>query len=324
MDLNGFWKKRPRRTGLLGIEKVTLIYTVLTTLFVLVLFPRMGNGVLMLAERAAIVAGMAVMACIYRLRACRMTFFLRTAYSLALLAYWYPDTYSFCRLFAYQDHVFAGLDQELFGCQPALSFCRWLDGAFWSEAFNLGYFSYYPLIFLVVLYAFLACRRRFEKATFIIVASFLLYYLIYIFLPVAGPQYYYQAVGTDNISAGIFPAVGHWFDTHTDMLPAERQSGLFQWLVETTQASGERPTAAFPSSHVGMSTILLILAGKMSRALRLVMLPFYLLLCCATVYIQAHYLVDVFAGLITAGIFYKTTHWLYYLKFFHRRESSVL
>ncbi len=35
-----------------------------------------------------------------------------------------------------------------------------------------------------------------------------------------------------------------------------------------------------------------------------VMTPFYLLLCCATVYIQAHYLVDALAGLVTATAFY--------------------
>ena len=34
------------------------------------------------------------------------------------------------------------------------------------------------------------------------------------------------------------------------------------------------------------------------------MLPFYILLCLATVYIQAHYAIDAIAGFITALIFY--------------------
>jgi membrane-associated phospholipid phosphatase len=34
------------------------------------------------------------------------------------------------------------------------------------------------------------------------------------------------------------------------------------------------------------------------------MLPFYVCLCCATVYIQAHYLIDAMAGFVTAVVFY--------------------
>lgn len=34
------------------------------------------------------------------------------------------------------------------------------------------------------------------------------------------------------------------------------------------------------------------------------MLPFYIFLCLATVYIQAHYLIDAIAGLISAVVIY--------------------
>ena len=37
----------------------------------------------------------------------------------------------------------------------------------------------------------------------------------------------------------------------------------------------------------------------------------YFFLCCATVYIQAHYLVDVFGGLVTAVLFYALTNGAY-------------
>jgi len=81
--------------------------------------------------------------------------------------------------------------------------------------------------------------------------------------------------------------------------------------VEMTQASGERPTAAFPSSHVGISTILLILLWQNRLWLFALAIPFYVLLCCATVYIQAHYLIDVFGGFVTAVIFYSIAQWLW-------------
>ena len=35
------------------------------------------------------------------------------------------------------------------------------------------------------------------------------------------------------------------------------------------------------------------------------------LLCCATVYIKAHYLVDAFAGVVTGVLFYCLTAWIF-------------
>ena len=40
------------------------------------------------------------------------------------------------------------------------------------------------------------------------------------------------------------------------------------------------------------------------RRLLFVLLPFYVLLCFSTVYIQAHYAIDALAGLVTGAIFY--------------------
>jgi len=44
----------------------------------------------------------------------------------------------------------------------------------------------------------------------------------------------------------------------------------------------------------------MIMAWRGGRRLFAILLPFYLLLCCATVYIQAHYLIDAIAGFISA------------------------
>lgn len=63
-------------------------------------------------------------------------------------------------------------------------------------------------------------------------------------------------------------------------------------------------TAAFPSSHVGISTILMIMAWRGSKWLFAILMPFYVLLCCATVYIQAHYLIDAVVGFVSAFVMY--------------------
>lgn len=238
----------------------------------------------------------------------KLTTFLRTVAQLAWLILWYPDTYEFNRCFSNLDHHFAQMDLSLFGCQPALEFCHLLPGTAWSEAFCLGYWSYFPMIALLSL-AVLWTRwkepnlQTFKKVTAIIMTAFFLFYCIYIFLPVAGPQYYFPAVGFDEIAQGHFPDLGYYFRDHNELgiMPGD-PDGLFHRLVDNAHATGERPTAAFPSSHIGISTILLLLARRYVPRLIIVLLPLWALLCCATVYIQAHYLVDAIAGLICAPL----------------------
>ncbi len=97
----------------------------------------------------------------------------------------------------------------------------------------------------------------------------------------------------------IFPAIGDYFNNNQELLPGPGyQHGFFYNLVESSQQVGERPTAAFPSSHVGMSTILMIMAWRGSKKLFACLIPFYMLLCGATVYIQAHYLIDAIVGFL--------------------------
>ena len=47
-----------------------------------------------------------------------------------------------------------------------------------------------------------------------------------------------------------------------------------------------------------------------SRRLTLILLPFFILLCLSTVYIQAHYAIDAIAGLITGVAFYYLFWWM--------------
>ncbi len=49
---------------------------------------------------------------------------------------------------------------------------------------------------------------------------------------------------------------------------------------------------------------MLLLWHDRNYKLLAILAPFYLLLCCATVYIQAHYLIDAIAGFITAVILF--------------------
>ena len=301
-----------KRNGLFAIEWISLAYNVFTTLLIFCFYMQLDHPAIQLLERMAIVLMTIVSFTLYQWRPCRLTQFIRVVAQMGLLAYWYPDTYEFNRLFPNLDHLFAQCEEALFGCQPSLCFSETCHTVWWSEAFNMGYWAYYPMIFLVVFYYFFARYEGFMRTSFVILCSFFVYYLVYIFLPVTGPQFYFHAITPVQAAAGHFPEVGDYFLHHSELMPnPDAIDGFFFRLVEAAQASGERPTAAFPSSHVGMSTILMILAGKANRRLMWGMFPFYLLLCGATVYIQAHYLIDSIAGFFSAFLVYWLSSTLY-------------
>ncbi len=323
MDLKYLFKKKDTGKGLFAVEKITLIYALLTSLLILFLYPRMDHPDKMLAERALIVGLTYALMYLYRLYPCRAAAFARAAVQMSLLSYWYPDTFEFNRLFPNQDHLFASLEQVCFGGQPAVWFSRSFPQLWVSEALNMGYFFYYPMILFVVLWYLFYRFDLFEKVSFVIVCSFFVYYLIYIFLPVAGPQFYFPAIGMENVAQGVFPAVGDYFHHNQELLPGvDSQHGFFHSLVEGSQEVGERPTAAFPSSHVGMSTILMVMAWRGSRRLFCGLLPFYLLLCAATVYIQAHYLIDSLVGFVSAFGVYVAVTWVFKKWFVRPAEAA--
>lgn len=303
--------RRDEEKGLWSMEIITLIYMLFTSILIAIHWNGLNDPMGMVNTRIIMLAVMAAMFGIYRFYPCRALRIARVFPVLLGLIFWYPETYDFCSQYPYLDHVFAEIDQTLFGCQPALLFNKVLSSTFWSEAFNMGYYAYYYMMGATIIFYLLCRYQQADKAGFVFLASFFMFYVIYEFLPVAGPQYYFKAVGIEAAAMGEFPAVGYYFQTHTEMLTPEIK-GIFSQLVIGAQEVGERPTAAFPSSHVGMSTVTIMLAWQTrNKWLFWAMFPVYLLLCCATVYIQAHYLIDSICGFFTAVLFFGLNSRLY-------------
>ncbi len=307
-----FFKREEQQVRFLAVEKLNIIYNLLTTLLIIVFFNRLHDPQGMLMGRFVIAFATFAVIYLYTKLPCKAMRFLRLVAQVALLSYWYPDTFEFNRIFPNLDHLFAAMDMNLFGCQPSLVFDQLCSGILWREAFNMGYWLYYPMIITVSLFYFFCRPKEVERCTFVIMASFFIFYLIYIFLPVAGPQFYFPVIGEELAAVGPYPEIGNYFDLHPEISIAQEGKGaLFTELVGMAQSTGERPTAAFPSSHIGVSTVLMLLAFRAKKSLAAIMFPVYVLLCCATVYIKAHYLVDAIAGLATGVIFYFATMWLY-------------
>ena len=306
-------EKKPVK-GLLAFELVVVAYTLLTLLFIFFTYTKLPHAHAMIVGRVRILAIIAALWFVYRLAPCPLTRMARVVAQLALLAWWYPDTYELNRILPNLDPIFAQADQNFFGYQPALLFSQRMPWPWFSELMDLGYASYFPMIAVVTFYYFFYRYNDFTTMSFILIASFFLFYVIFIFLPVTGPQYYYLAIGPDKVLAAQFDSVGDYFYHHTERIASPGWSkGIFYRMVENAHQAGERPTAAFPSSHVGITVVLLFLAWKAQSHRQLLfwcLLPFAVLMFFATVYIQAHYVVDSVAGLFAGIAFFMLFSYL--------------
>ena len=301
-----FIREKKVTKGLLAFEWVAFGYLLFTVLMMIVLWDKLANAEDMIKGRIQFVLVTLALWAVYRLWPCRLTIFLRILGQMAFLGWWYPDTYEMNRALPNFDHVFAGWEQSLFGCQPSLLFSQEVPYGWFSELMCLGYVSYFPLMLITYLYYFFKRYQEFQMTAFVMLASFFAYYVVFVLLPVTGPQFYYLAVGTEKIAAGIFPNLGDWFLTHSERMAAPGWTdGFWYHMLDLTHDAGERPTAAFPSSHVGVTTVVMLLALRTrSKGLIFTILPFYILMCLSTVYIYAHYAIDAIAGLLTGILLY--------------------
>lgn len=308
-----FIRDKKAKKGLLAFEWVAIGYLVFTILMMIILWDKLVAPGEMMKGRAQFL--LVTLACwaVHYLWPCRLTIFLRILVQMAFLGWWYPDTYEMNRALPNLDHVFASWEQSLFGCQPSLLFSQKVPYGWFSELMCLGYVSYFPLMLITYLYYFFKRYQEFQMTAFVMLASFFAYYVVFVLLPVTGPQFYYLAVGTEKIAAGTFPNLGDWFLTHSERMAAPGWTdGFWYHMLDLTHDAGERPTAAFPSSHVGVTTVVMLLALRTrSKGLIFTILPFYILMCLSTVYIYAHYAIDVIAGWVSALLLFPLLHYGY-------------
>ena len=181
-----FELERKPRKGLLAVEWVILAYMVFTLVLMLITYTKLQNPEAMLWGRARFLVMTLALWGVYRMIPCRFTMMCRVGAQMALLSWWYPDTYELNRIFMNMDYIFAGWEQSLFGFQPALVFAKNFPSHIISELMDMGYFMYYPIIAYVALYYFFLKYQEFERCTFILMAAFLIYYVIFILYLIPG------------------------------------------------------------------------------------------------------------------------------------------
>ena len=235
--------------------------------------------------------------------------FLRHFYPVLLYAGFYRETGSLNHLFisGYLDPFFIQLEERLFGLQPSLVFMDWLPYLPISEISYLSYFSYYAMIGGVGLALFLRSREQFFHCVSVVSFVFYVCYLIYIFLPVMGPRIFFS----ENINEVLPPDLQPPMPV---MFPTTVQTGPFYQIMAVIYRYFEAPGAAFPSSHVAIAIATLYFSNLYLRRIRHAHGVMVVLLCLSTVYCRYHYVVDVFAGALTAAVLIPLGNGLY-LKF---------
>ena len=166
-----------------------------------------------------------------------------------------------------------------FGMQVSRDWWQRAPSVFWSTVLHAAYLSYYFIISAPAFYfAWKGDLQAVRRFILIVMTTFVLCYLFFIFFPVAGPYY-------------VFPRPQNWFISN---LPAR--------LVYNALARGSSYGAAFPSSHVAAALAASLAALRASRRLGLVLLIPTALLTVGVVYCQMHYGVDALGGLLVGGL----------------------
>jgi len=216
----------------------------------------------------------------------RVAHFFRLFYVQGLYTLYFSQSIWLSQLFFHGrslDPQFAWLEQALFRSQPALIMSRGLGrGPLLNELIFFAYFFFYALVATGPWLLYL--RRRYEEARrtlFIITLSFFVLYTWYVFFPVQGPKYFFpelRRLGYSHFNGFAF--------THL-------MTAFFGWM----NLAG----AAVPSSHVAMALVAMLLNWRNNRVLFWAYLPLTALLVFSTIYLYAHYVVDIILG-AAAGV----------------------
>ena len=277
------------KNNLLPVEIGTLAYILITTIFMMIFIDRLETPMVHFGIRMGVTILMFLLAWLHNVNRNPVVRFIRYFLPFVLLSYWYPETYYFNSfIFDNLDHHFVKADQLLFGCQPSLEFSKRMPWEWFSELMYFGYFSYYFIFFGTALWCYVFHKKLINKAIFMFICSFYLFYLMFAILPVMGPQFYF-----------------------TPPLNEVPDGYLFCKLQRFLQAIGEKPTGAFPSSHVGISFTVVIFVARNCRVLLKYILPPFIILVLSTVYIKAHYLVDIIGGFAAVAITYPLVNRMY-------------
>jgi membrane-associated phospholipid phosphatase len=203
--------------------------------------------------------------------------FIRDWYLIIIVTFLYEETgYLNQMIFhGFWDNYISVVEHAVFNCDLGKIMVSRFNSFLINEIMYFFYFSYYLIIpVLGVIIYFKKGRKEFHLFLFTLMLTYYVCYILYIFIPIAGP-FEYENV---RIKGFFFDRIIHFFYKH-----------------------GELPGSAMPSSHVAIALVVLIYS-KIFRIGFPIFLLIFTMLTISTMYLRYHYFLDVEAGIITGII----------------------
>ena len=177
-----------------------------------------------------------------------------------------------------RDAWLVAADRFLFGVDPTVWLQRFVR-PWLTDVMYVAYCLYFVMPFAVAGYIW---RRRtvgdLRRYIFIVVLSFFTSYVGYFLVPAKGPRV----------------ALAEAHSVPLQVTPISRAVADGMNFVERNKND------VFPSGHVMVTAVCLLLALQLNRRLFLLLLPIGVGVFVSTVYCRYHYVIDVIAGLVLA------------------------
>jgi membrane-associated phospholipid phosphatase len=173
----------------------------------------------------------------------------------------------------YFDDIILAWEQRLFGGQPSRELAAALPYLPLSEFLHFSYIAYYLIIYGPFVLLYLRGRRDdHQQAAFTVMLTFFAHYIFFIYFPVQGPRYLFDAPSGDIANGTMY--------------------NLAHQILEAGSSRG----AAFPSSHVGVAFAQTFMAFKVLKRWAPLLLILSTGLAVGAVYGGFHYATDAVAG----------------------------
>lgn len=179
------------------------------------------------------------------------------------------------------------IDVMIFGVEPTLWIQKYFSPLL-TDLMAISYAQYFFLPLFIMFFLSVQNRRtEFRHMALTISFVFLIGFLCYVFLPANPPRYFITDLYSSPVKLyGLF---------------------LYDRLQSTWDGLSVISGGAFPSLHVGISTVALIYAyrlrglSKFYACLWYVYIPLVISLWISTVYLRHHWFIDIVAGWAVAG-----------------------
>ena len=210
--------------------------------------------------------------------------FIHAWYPVLLLIYLYSESGLINNLFfpVPLDPILISLDKLIFRCEPAVVLPLKFNYPFLMEYLHFSYFTYYLYLPVIGGMFYFKDRQVFEEFVFAVSLTLLSCYLLFIFFPTIGPI---------PLRHGLY-------------------RGFFVCLMDLIYRF-DIPGGAFPSSHVAVTVVCMVMVLRKRRILGMIFMPLVASLIVSTVYCRYHYAVDAAAGIIYAVLMILLCGFLY-------------